>query len=246
MAFESRYANLGIRSDLVESYQRAWDRLARPGTWWSGAERVALAAASRAARECPLCVERKAALSPYAVHGEHAGESTSALMPDVVDFVHRVTTDASRLSKAYVEKLLATGLPAERYVEALGIVVQVISIDRFDEAMGLGLEPLPTPVPGEPTKRRPASVDGDAFVPWIDLSQLDSEGEALFGALPTVPNVLRALSLVPDEVRGWLDLSTAQYVHPEQMMSFETRGALTRAQIELVAGRVSAMNECFY
>lgn len=247
MAFDARYEDLEVRSDLLEAYRRAWDRLAGPGTWWTGTERVALAAACRAARDCALCVERKAALSPFAVDGEHAGEAETALLPEVVDFVHRVTTDATRLSKGYVEKLLAGALPPERYVEALGVVVQVLSIDRADEALGLPLEPLPTPLAGEPSRRGPLSVvPGAGFVPWIDLAKLGPDDAELFGDLPQVPNVLRALSLVPAEVRGWMDLSAAQYMSPDEMMSFENDGALTRPQIELVAGRLSALNECFY
>ena len=54
------------------------------------------------------------------------------------------------------------------------------------------------------------------------------------------------MSLVPDEVRNLLTLSEAMYLGPEQMMRLETDRALDRAQIELVAGRVSALRECFY
>jgi hypothetical protein len=60
------------------------------------------------------------------------------------------------------------------------------------------------------------------------------------------PYVLRALSLVPAEVRAWTGVSQAQYLSPERMVRFERFRALDRAQIELVAARVSALNECFY
>ncbi len=59
-------------------------------------------------------------------------------------------------------------------------------------------------------------------------------------------NVIRALSLVPDEVRGLKDLSGAHYMKPAEMMDFRARGPLDRAQIELIAARVSALRECFY
>jgi hypothetical protein len=59
--------------------------------------------------------------------------------------------------------------------------------------------------------------------------------------------VIRALSLVPDEVRQLLDLSAAQYLSAPQMMQFgRDFRSISRAQIELVAGRTSALNECFY
>ena len=47
-------------------------------------------------------------------------------------------------------------------------------------------------------------------------------------------------------MRAWKDLSAAQYLSPEAMVSMQSARALDRSQIELVAGRVSALNECFY
>ena len=60
-------------------------------------------------------------------------------------------------------------------------------------------------------------------------------------------NVIRALSLVPDEVRGLKDLSATHYLTMDEMMDLRRgKGSLDRPQIELIAGRVSALNECFY
>ena len=64
-----------------------------------------------------------------------------------------------------------------------------------------------------------------------------------------MPNVIRAMSLVPDAVRWLNELSAAQYLSVEngQMFDFvRGKGPLDRAQTELIAGRVSAVNECFY
>ena len=33
-----------IRGDFAEAHTRFWARLSRPGTWWTSAERVAIAA----------------------------------------------------------------------------------------------------------------------------------------------------------------------------------------------------------
>ncbi|MBW2232815.1 MAG: hypothetical protein JRH17_20685 [Deltaproteobacteria bacterium] len=56
------------------------------------------------------------------------------------------------------------------------------------------------------------------------------------------------MSLVPDAVRRMQDLSSAQYIPLDQLAnpSADPGRALSRAQIELIAGRVSAVNECFY
>jgi hypothetical protein len=61
-------------------------------------------------------------------------------------------------------------------------------------------------------------------------------------------NVIRAMSLVPDAVRRLQDLSGAMYLDLEDIPNPAASGrrAIDRAQIELLAGRVSALHECFY
>ena len=107
-AFE--YAGLGlpVPNSMRAAHRRAWERLATPGTWWSGAERVAIAAEVRAARSCGLCRNRKAALSPNAVTGEHA--RANGLPAAAVDAAHRIASDPGRLTRAWYEKTLAAGL----------------------------------------------------------------------------------------------------------------------------------------
>ena len=110
--------------------------------------------------------------------------------------------------------------------------------------MGLPLEPLPAPLPGEPTRIRPDGiVEGEAWVPIQNAAQMAAKSGLPGGQ---APYVIRALSLVPDEVQAWGDLSAVQYLGQNDMMSFKQIRALSRSQIELVAGRVSALNECFY
>ena len=59
---------------------------------------------------------------------------------------------------------------------------------------------------------------------------------------------LRAMSLVPDAVRCLNEQSRAYYMPVADVADPSTNGGktLTRQQIELVAGRVSLLNECFY
>ena len=63
-----------------------------------------------------------------------------------------------------------------------------------------------------------------------------------------IGNVIRAMSLVPDEVRTLMDLGDVHYVPRELFMDFSgnPRGILSRVQLELIASRVSALNGCFY
>lgn len=237
-----------VRDDLVEAHRSAWRRLARAGTWWTGAERVAIAAESRAAAYCQLCRERRSALSPSAVDGEHDRVAGDLLPAAAVDAVHRIVTDASRLTKSFVQGLATQGVPDAHYVELLSVVVSVRSIDAFHRAMGIGPEPLPAPDPtGAPSRERPTELDVDAaWVPILTSRAAAGPETARFPG--PVPYVMRALSLVPDAVVWLKELSAAHYLPmgPGMMDFTKGRGPLDRAQTELIAGRVSAVNECFY
>src|SRR5215471_18223222 len=99
----------------AEAHARAWGRIGCPGTWWDGAQRVAIAAETRHAPACALCHQRKEALSPAAIGGRLA-------LPDaVVEVVHRVRTDPSRLSKSWFRGVIAGGVSEEQYVETVSI-----------------------------------------------------------------------------------------------------------------------------
>ena len=239
-------AGLSIRSDIPAAHRAVWQRLAGPGTWWTGAERVAIADEVRRARDCSLCAERKQALSPASLQEEH--DHGGQLPEAVVEAVHRLATDASRLTKTWLEKLCASGVSDGHYVELLGIVVGIVSIDEFHRALGLSLEPLPAPEPGEPTQYRPDGLrEGIAWVPMLVPAETGEAERDLFPGGRTA-NVVRAMSLVPDAVRMLQRLSSAHYLPLELVPSPGNSGgrALDRMQIELIAGRVSALNECFY
>ena len=126
-------------------------------------------------------------------------------------------------------------------------MVSVLSIDRFHDGIGVAREPLPEPGSGEPSRYRPPGARPEgAWVPTLPGRAARGAEQGLYGGLPA-GNVLKALSLVPDAVRQVGELSAAHYLPYKEMMRFDTRlRALRRAQIELVAGRVSALNECFY
>ena len=237
-------ARVPVRKDLPAAHERQWRRLAKPGAWWTGAERVAIAAEVRRAASCPLCKERMSALSPNAVQGGH--ESRGPLPAAAVDAIHRVTTDPGRLTRSWFEKTLAGGISEEQYVELIGVIVTVVSIDSFCRGLGVPPHPLPEPVEGEPSRRRPSTVaKGGAWVSMIPASEARGAEADLWHRGRTA-NVIRALSLVPDEVRGLKDLSAAHYLTMDQMMDPRAGRSIDRQQIELIAGRVSALRECFY
>ncbi len=235
-----------VREDLPAAHHRAWQRLAQAGNWWTGAERVAIAAEVRHAWQCPLCKARKAALSPYTIAGTH--NCVSTLSEAAVDVVHRVVTDPGRLTQAWFERTMASGeITDAQYVEIIDVVVAVVSIDRFCRGIGVPLHPLPEPEPGEPSRYRPATAQLEtAWVPMIPVGGAVGAEADLWDAAGRVGNVIRALSLVPDAVRQLMDLSTAHYVPRDRLMDFAWGRSLSRAQMELIAGRVSALRGCFY
>jgi len=239
------YAGLAlpIPDAMRAAHRRAWERLAAPGAWWTGAERVAIAAEVRASRTCALCRERKAALSPHALAGEHA--AAGGLPEAAVEAAHRIASDPGRLTHAWYDKTLAAGLSDGHYVELLGVVVTVVNLDALHRGLGIAPEPLPAPRAGEPSRERPPAAHEGA---WVPLLAMDSaQARELFEGRPRVPNVARALSLVQDAVLQLKELSETHYLPLDDVIDPRARmHALTRAQMELVAGRVSALNECFY
>jgi hypothetical protein len=234
-----------VRDDFAAAHTRFWKRLASPGAWWTGAERVAIAAEVRQAWHCGLCKECKEALTPAAVEGRH--DQLGALPEAAVEAIHGVVTDPGRLSRKWFERTLAAGLSAEQYVELIGTLVAVVSIDSFCRGIGVPLHPLPAPQPGGPTYYRPpGAIQEDAWVPMIPSDRATGAEADLYGG-KAVGNVLRAMSLVPDEVRTLHDLSAAHYLRMEQVRDpSASAGTLSRMQMELIAGRVSALSQCFY
>ena len=246
------YADPAVRDDLAAAHVRYWRRLARPGANWSGAQRVAIAREVRHAAGCAFCRRLKDALSPFAVDGVHDvhPENRGALSAVAVGAVHRIVNDASRLTRGWYERTLADGLTDGEYVELVGTVVSVVSIDSFCRGVGVPLHPLPEPEPGSASGYRPetAAHDGQSWVPMVPLDNSGTPEADLWPANRT-GNVIRALSLAPDEVRTLNDLGGAHYIEHGRVRDVSAGragGALSRVQIELVAGRVSILNDCFY
>ncbi len=237
-------AEFPIRAAILEAERDTWQRIARPGTWFDGPTRIAIAAESRHAPGCTLFAERKAALSPYAIDGTH--ESLDGLPAAMVEIIHRVITDPARLRRQWYDEILAGGLAETAYVEMVGVVASTVAMDTFARAMGLPETSLPEPEPGAPTQSRPAGVKpGDAWVPWVAPDDTTGPEADLYNEGDS--NIRRALTSVPDEQRGFFSIVSAFYLSGRETRDFSAEHrAITRSQIELLAGRVSALNECFY
>ena len=235
-----------VRDEVTQAHRRQWARLGQPGTWLTGAERVAVAAEARHAMTCTLCQSRKDALSPHAVDGEH--DHLGALPDDMVEQIHRIRTDPGRLTKTWYRGLIAGGISNERYVETIGVIADTVAIDTFCRGLGMAPWPLPDAQGGEPARVRPPAEPDIAWVPTLSPDHaLGTEFEDMYAGRPTAAHIYQAMSLVPNEVKGFFDLVTTQYLPPAAMRDFDNEfRAINHAQIELVAGRVSANNSCVY
>lgn len=239
-------APLAIRADLAAAHRRARDHLARPGSWWDGAQRVAVIAETRNAIECRLCRERKEALSPAAVSGAH--DSLGELPGIAVEIVHRIRTDPGRLTRGWYENVIRAGLTPEQYVELVSVIAHTVALDTFARGIGISPLPLPQPMGGAPTRYRPPGAKpGPAWLPWIEPEDLTEAEADIYPQGRPPANIHRAMSLVPPEIKSFFELCEQMYLGPLEMRDFgrEYR-AITHAQIELLAARVSALNRCFY
>mgnify|MGYP001813745854 FL=1 len=226
--------NLPLRLNLLEAHEAAWRTIAAPGAFWSGAERLAIIAESRNALTCAVCAERKEALSPRAVAGEH--DKLGALPPTAVEAIHHIRTDPGRLTRCWFDEVIAAGLSVEAYVELVGVMNTAVILDSFSLAIGAGLTPLPEARNGQPSgEANDAVVDVGA---WMPVQAADTDDGV--GGLPKIPMIARAMGRVPQAMALFFSVVRQHY----KLTDFPHD--LSRPQIELSAARVSAINQCFY
>jgi hypothetical protein len=172
------------------------------------------------------------------------------LLPDdVVEVVHRVASDPGRLKKSWYEDLLENGLTDAQYVEIVSIIAVVVAVDEFHHALGLELEPLPDPVPGEPSQYRPPGARAaGAWVPMVLADGAVGNEANMYGGNQRIVNVVSALSLIPDAIQMAGKILNAYYIAGDDMPNLRKNcgRALQRSQMEYIAARVSSFNDCFY
>lgn len=206
-----------------------------------------MAAEVRAVCACQLCRDRKIALSPNSVKGEH--NPTVAMPAARRELVHRLVSDPGRITRSWVSTLLRNMTDAE-YVEIAGLVSAVVVVDTFHAALGLPERALPQAQAGEPSRVRPrTAAEEGAYVPMIPMDGLEGDYADLYDLPNWVPNVHRAFSLVPEATRTADVLMAAHYFPYEQVPRYSDADhayAINKMQMELVASRVSMYNDCFY
>ena len=236
---------LSVRADLRSALDLAYKHIGETGDWLTGAQRVSVYAEMRQAWDCQLCRDLKAELSPYNIRGKH---DTLGELPEAwVDVIHRVTTDPGRLSERWFQEALTGGMEEDEIIEVINVCVQAIAIDVFTSGIGLSLPSLPATGTGEPLRRRPSEAKtgpgwaatiapedvGDDFADFYD-------GDRHF-------YIRRSLTLVPGECRRLWHLLNSLYIEDPRITELEgVERGISRAQMEFLAARASALLGCYY
>ncbi len=222
-----------LSESLKQAHERTWQSIASAGAFYTGVQRLEMVRTARDALTCELCAQRKAALSPAAVSGDH--DTTASLPQAVVDTIHRIRSDPGRLTHSWFQQA-TEAISAAQYVEIVSVVTSSVIVDTLHNALGLGLPDLPAAVPGQPTGAlNDTAVDDGAWVPILAAPVVMSDT-----GLPQVPNIARSLGLVPSALELFFNTFRPHYALKDIPLS------ITQGQAEFVAARVSAMNECFY
>jgi len=234
-----------VRKDLRKAHECAWDRLGKAGTWLDAKTRSGIIEELRYAKNCSLCKLSKNSLSPNLMEGKH--ESLVILSNGIVEIIHRLRHDAARITEDWVTKVALKRITDAEYVEIIAVVATVLAIDGFNDTLGWPRPGLPKLQGGIPNRKRPLNAKKQlAWVPTLHPSDIPVGEINPYGDVRGV-HIHQALSLVPEEVIAFFKLDAAQYLHGTEVRDFKKEyRSLTHQQIELLAGRVSAINQCVY
>ena len=238
-------APVALRDDLRDALNRAHERLAQPGSWLDGPQRLAVAAEARHAWDCALCQARKDSISPYAVTGEHA--SLGQLPPAGVDAIHRVVTDSGRLSARWYHETLDGGMVEDELIEVISVTVQAVVIDCFTAGIGMDRPASPTASPGQADRsHRTEAKTGTGWAATIAPEDAKPDF-ADFYDNDSHFYIRRSLTLVPDETRRLWDLLNHLYMEDPRTIELDGMDRdISRAQMEFLAARASALLGCYY
>lgn len=215
------YDNVDVREDIADAHRQTWDALAQAGAFWSDVDRIEIANQARAAR-----TQRK----ELAFNRTYPATQLTA---QALDATRKIAADAGKIDRAWASQQVAS-LGAGAYAELVSIVAAVSAIDAFCEALGRTHEPLPLPNGGScHAAQAEGASDIGGYLPMVD----PWEG----------PNVSRALSLVPSANQLFMNNVRSMYGgNGGGFNDMVWDGPLSRPQAELLAARVSSINECFY
>jgi hypothetical protein len=209
-----------VRDDLVAAHRASLAHVVAPGARFTGRERRRIATVATVA----------------AMSAEAAPPWVRPTGDPALDLAFRLGRYASTITESWYEQLIAEGLHPLEWVEVVGVVVAALPPFVFARAIGAPQPQLPPPLAGPPHGR-----------------EADELGRPTLNFVPVAapadhaPSVVQALSALPDEWDNLWQLAEAQYMGDRDMDDpLWNRGTLSRPQMELVAGRLSLIRECFF
>ncbi|HQY16754.1 MAG: hypothetical protein KAY11_15190 [Ilumatobacteraceae bacterium] len=209
-----------IRADLAEAHRQSLQHVASPGARLDAERRLQIAAAATqgylAAEPPPPWVR------PFA--------------DPALDVAFRLARYAGTITQEWYEQVITEGMHPLEWVEIVGIVVATVPPLAFARAAGRALPEFPPSVAGQPHGREAAEL-APATLNWVPVA----------APADTTASVVQALSALPGEWDNMWRLAEAQYMSDAQMVDpLWNRGTLSRPQMELAAGRISRVRECFF
>jgi hypothetical protein len=245
----SKTTKYSLPDQLQTSVDRIPAHIQSTGTWWTGVQRVAIANESRAAWNCAKCKSAMDAISPNAVEGDH--DAQSELPKEAIDAIHRITKDSGRLTRSWHENLLTAEFTAGHYVEIVSIIGHLLLIDTLYR--GLGLDEIHLSSTDTTAPNRDIPPEAKLQMAWVPtVSPRDATGQLAAEWFPDgekafIPHVTQSMSMVVAESLSFKRISAPFYLDTAQVGDItQSAPGLLRPQVELIAARVSAMNECFY
>jgi hypothetical protein len=228
-----------IRDDIDQIHAIQFGKLKLPGTWGTGEQRLAIISEARQAAFHAGILEEP---------NDPGIIPEIELSPVTRRVVGRLAITPKDMDQEFYNQAIEEGLSDSQYVEIVGLVSRFMCFDIFARGIDIPLRPLPSPKSGPPSRKRPKeALIEKAWVPTIPNFPEGGEiSKILFG--PWQPYIMRGLSLVPEEFTAHFDLEEIQYMPSAHFLEFDYQHheSLSRPQVEIVAARVSALNECFY
>ncbi len=209
-----------VRVDLRDAHVASLRHVVAPGARYSGHRRRQIA---------QVAIDAALSSSPSPPWVRPYGDPA-------LDLGYRLGRHAGTIGEQWYEQLATDGFHPLEWVEVVGVVVAALPPVLFARAIGDPIPELPPAVDGQPHGREATELAPAAynFVP-------------VAAPADRVASVVQALSALPDEWANLWQLAQAQYMSDRDMADpLWNRGTLTRPQMELVAGRLSLLRECFF
>ena len=148
-----------VRADLGVAHARWLTHVARPGTWWTGAQRLAFVAAVWDAIDHP---------DRYAPWDAPEPPPRSPLPEAAFAMAHRLGRAAATTTRSWYDKTvaaLADGAPA--FVELAALAAGACAVGTFGPALGVDRPTLPAAEGGDPSRLTTETVE--ATMNWVPV-----------------------------------------------------------------------------